>query len=72
MGLADTLKWSGVMSPGGVFLVHRQPVLTSKGGCVRVGVSVAMLYKKGGLCTCWCISSDVVQERGTVYVLVYQ
>ena len=59
------------MSPGGVFLVHRRPVLTRKWVCVRVCVSVAMLYKKGGLCTCWCICSDVVQERGTVYVLVY-
>ena len=23
-----------------------------------------MLYKQEGLCTCWCICSDVEQERG--------
>ena len=45
-----------------------QRCCTRKGGCVGGGVYVAMLYKKGGLCTRWCICSDVVQERGAVYV----
>ena len=66
-------------------LVYMQQCFTRNRGCVRVGVSVAILYKQGGyvcwcigsnvvqergLCTCWCICSDVVQARG-VYVLMY-
>ena len=45
-------------------------MLYKTGGCVHVGVSVAILYKKGGLCVCWCVCGDVVQETGVVYVLV--
>ena len=39
------------------------------GGCVHVGVSVAMLYKQGG-CVNVGMSVAILYKQGVVYVLV--
>ena len=54
------------MSPDGMILVHRELVLTSKGSCVHVGVSVAMLYKHGGCAHVGVYVVMLYKERGLV------